>query len=106
MNGTTQTEAAREKLVKDFRAVVADTEELLRATATQTGEKVTAVRARVEERLAVSKQQLAELERGIAEKTRAAARATDDLVRQHPWQSVGIAAATGFLIGLLTSRRS
>lgn len=106
MNGTTQTEAAKGKLVRNFRAVVADTEELLKATANQTGEKVTAVRARVEESLAVSKKQLGELERNIEEKTKAAVRATDDMVRQHPWRSVGIAAAIGFLVGLLTSRRS
>jgi ElaB/YqjD/DUF883 family membrane-anchored ribosome-binding protein len=106
MNGTTQSQAAKEKLVRDFRAVVTDTEELLKATANQAGERVTAVRARVEERLAESKKQLSELERGIEEKTKAAARATDDMVRQHPWQSVGIAATIGFLAGMLTSRRS
>lgn len=106
MNGTTQTEAAKERLVKDFRAVVADTEELLKATANQTGEKVSAVRARVEESIAASKKQLGELEQDIEEKAKAAVRATDDMVRQHPWQSVGIAAAIGLLVGMLTSRRS
>lgn len=106
MNGTTQTEAAKERLVKDFRAVVADTEELLKATANQTGEKVSAVRARVEERIAASKKQLGELEQDIEVKAKAAVRATDNMVRQHPWQSVGIAAAIGLLVGMLTSRRS
>lgn len=106
MNGTTQTQAAKERLVKDFRAVVTDTEELLKATANQTGERVSAVRARVEESLAASKKQLGELEQDIEAKARAAVRATDDVVRQHPWQSVGIAAAIGLLVGMLTARRS
>jgi len=106
MNGTAQNEATKEKLARDFRAVVADTEELLKATVNQTGEKVTAVRARVEESLAASKQQLTELERSISDKTKAAVRATDDMVRDHPWQSVGIAAAIGLLVGMLTTRRS
>ncbi len=44
MNATT--DVAKEKLVKDFKAVVADTEELLKATASQTGDKVAAARAR------------------------------------------------------------
>ena len=106
MNATTETEAAKEKLIKDFKAVVTDTEELLKATAGQTGEKVAAVRAKVEESLAATKRRLAELEHGLIEKTKAAARATDELVHEHPWQAVGIAAAVGFLLGMLTSRRS
>ena len=106
MNATTETEAAKEKLIRDFKAVVADTEELLKATASQTGEKVAAARAKVEESLAATKKRLADLEQGLIEKTKAAARATDELVHEHPWQAVGIAAAVGFLLGMLTSRRS
>lgn len=106
MNATTNTEVAKEKLIKDFKAVVTDTEELLKATASQTGEKVAAVRAKVEEGLAVTKKRLADLEQGLIEKTKAAAQATDELVHEHPWQAVGIAAAVGFLLGMLTCRRS
>jgi len=106
MNATTVTEDAKEKLIKDFRAVVTDTEELLKATASQTGEKVAAARAKVEESLAATRKRLADLEQGLIEKTRAAARVTDELVHEHPWQAVGIAAAVGFLLGMLTSRRS
>jgi ElaB/YqjD/DUF883 family membrane-anchored ribosome-binding protein len=106
MNATTVTEDAKEKLIKDFRAVVTDTEELLKATASQTGEKVAAARAKVEESLAATRKRLADLEQGLIEKTRAAARATDELVHEHPWQAVGIAAAVGFLLGMLTTRRS
>ncbi|MBI5613196.1 MAG: DUF883 domain-containing protein [Gammaproteobacteria bacterium] len=105
MNAASQTEVAKERLIKDFKNVVADTEDLLRATASQTGEKVANVRARVEEGLAVTKKQLADLEEGLVEKSKAAARATDELVQEHPWKAVGVAAAVGFLLGMLTSRR-
>ena len=44
-------EAGKEKLVQDFRSVVADAEELLRATAGQAGEKVAAARERIQENL-------------------------------------------------------
>ena len=37
---------SREKLVQDLKAVVNDAEELLKATAQQTGEKIAAVRAK------------------------------------------------------------
>ncbi len=105
MNAASQTEVAKERLIKDFKSVVADTEDLLRATASQTGEKVASVRAKVEEGLAVTRKQLADLEEGLVEKSKAAARATDELVQEHPWKAVGIAAAVGFLLGMLTSRR-
>lgn len=106
MNATMETGVGKERLVKDFKAVVADTEELLKATASQTGEKAAAVRAKLEESLVTIKQRLADLERSLIEKTKAATKATDELVHEHPWQAVGIAAAVGFLLGMLTSRRS
>ena len=96
---------ANEKLVSDFKAVVADTEELLRLTADQTGDKAVEVRARLREKLAGAKVKLQELEAAVVEKTKAAARATDEYVHENPWKAVGIAAGAGFLVGLLVNRR-
>ena len=101
----TQTEAARNKLVADFRAVIGDTEELLRATANQTGERVKEARERVEDRLREAREQLEELQASVTERAKQAAHVTDEYVHDHPWQSVGVAAAVGFLLGLLTCRR-
>lgn len=101
----TQTQAAKDKLVTDFRAVIGDTEELLRATASQTGERVSAARERVEERLRAAREELAELQASAAQRAKQAAHATDEYVHEHPWQSVGVAAAVGFLLGMLTARR-
>ena len=39
---------AKEKIVQDFKTVYSDVEELLRATATQTGEKIGVLRERLE----------------------------------------------------------
>jgi len=102
---TTATEGARKKLVDDFKSLVTDTEELLRATANQTGERASAVRARVEERLRKAKEVVDELREDVVERSRAAAEAADRTVREHPWESVAVAAAVGFLLGMLTSRR-
>ena len=38
-------------------------------------------------------------------RTLLAARATDDYVHDNPWQAIGVAAAVGFLVGLVISRR-
>lgn len=99
------TDVARQKLVEDFRAVVNDTEELLRATAGQTGERIAAARERVEESLRDSKRRLDELQDGALERARVAAKRTDDYVREHPWESIGVAGAVGMLLGMLISRR-
>ena len=37
-------------------------------------------------------------------KTRAAAKAADDLVRANPWKALGIVAGAGFVLGLLAAR--
>ena len=101
----TATEAARKKLVDDFKALTTDTEELLRATANQTGERASAARARVEERLRKAKEAVDELRDDVLEHSRAAAEAADRTVRDHPWESVAVAAGVGFLLGMLITRR-
>lgn len=101
----TEADVAKERLIKDFRAVIHDAEELLKATSNQTGEKIAGVRARAEENIKNARQKIDELEDDMTERARAAYRATDQLVHDNPWQSAGIAAGVGFLLGLLLGRR-
>jgi len=101
----TETQAARNKLIADFKALANDSEELLRATANQTGERVAEARARIEESLRTTKDKISELQGDAVERARAAAHATDELVHENPWQSVAIAAAVGFFLGWLSGRR-
>jgi len=101
----TETVAAKDKLITDFKAVMADAEELLHATANQAGEKVTAVRGRVQERLRLAREELDRAEAAVMNRTRAAARATDGYVHEHPWTIAGVCAGVGLLIGMLISRR-
>ena len=98
------TQVARDRLIKDFRAVVHDAEELLKATASQTGDKISAVRARAEESLQEARRKLNEVESDLVDRAKAAAEVTDELVHENPWQAVAIAAGVGFLLGMLTSR--
>ncbi len=98
-------DVSREKLASDLRMVVADAEELLRVTAGQVGEKAIVARERVQESLRVAKDKLARAEEAVIDRTKAAARATDDFVHEHPWGAIGVAAGVGFLVGLLVSRR-
>ena len=95
----------RAKLMEDLRAVVADLEELLKATASQTGERITEARARAEESLKAVKAQLAEERAAVMARAKAAAKAADDHVRANPWMAVGIAVGVGVVLGILAARR-
>src|ERR687891_2250017 len=95
--------ANRDKLVQDMRTVIADAEDLLRATANQAGEKIAAARERIQDSLHQAKVKLAEAEALVTEHAKQAARYTDEYVHDNPWRAVGIAAGIGLLLGLLIS---
>ena len=102
-------DASRRKLIDDFNAVIEDTEKLLKALAAAGAEKGSALRASAEQNLEVARRRLQELQGEAVERSRAAAKATDEYVRENPWQSLGIVAAlaalAGFVVGLLMNRR-
>lgn len=98
-------DVSKEKLISDFKVVVADAEALLKATAGQSGEAMAAVRAKVQDSLAVAKAKMLDVEAELIARTKAAATATDEYVHTHPWHAVGIAAGAGLVIGLLIGRR-
>ncbi|MDR2838929.1 MAG: DUF883 family protein [Azonexus sp.] len=97
--------SSKDKLVSDLKVVIADTEELLRETAGVAGEKAGQLRERLIVRLRDAKNRLIDMEQAVVEKTKAAARATDDFVHDEPWKAVGIAAALGLALGVLIGRR-
>ena len=97
--------ASTQKLMEDLSAVVTDAEELLKATASQTGDRIMAARARAEESLKVAKMRLADAQEAVLEKAKVAAKQADTYVHDNPWKAAGIAAAVGVLIGALIARR-
>ena len=92
---------SRDKLVGDLKNLVADAEELLKATASQAGEKVAEARQRIEQSLIEGKKALADAEKTLVRKSKEAAELADDYVRDNPWSAVGIAAGVGLVLGLL-----
>ena len=100
MNG----EAAKEKLVGDLKSLIGDAEELLKASATQAGEKFSVARQKIEQSLVEGKKSLADAEKLLVKKGKEAADVADDYVRENPWGAVGIAAGIGLVLGLLIKR--
>lgn len=96
---------AQEILRADFQVLVADTEKLLAHTASLAGDQADELRAQIRESLLRAKETFKTTEDSLRERGEAAVVATEDYVQNNPWQSVGIAAGVGFLIGLLATRR-
>ncbi len=102
---TEMTQVSKDKLIADVKLVIADSEELLRATAGTAGEKIADIRARAQEHLTTAKIKLADAEAMVIDSAKAAGRAADDYVHDNPWRSVGFAAGIGFIAGMLIGRR-
>jgi len=95
----------RENLVEDFGTMLTEAEDLLKRASNETGDKARDLRSQVESKLLAAKLRLQELNGEAVDRAKAAARATDDYVRDNPWQAIGLAAAVGFLAGMLINRR-
>ena len=98
-------ERSRDALVKDFGEVLSEAESMLKQAAKESGEKASDLRSQVETKLRSAKLKLQDMQDDAVDRAKVAARVTDDYVRENPWQAIGVAAAIGFLVGLLMNRR-
>jgi ElaB/YqjD/DUF883 family membrane-anchored ribosome-binding protein len=106
MNDATQTlKDSQTRLSRDVRAMVDDAEALLRHAVRDAGEGYDDARGRLERSLKTARSELEGVEHALLDNARRAKQATDEYVHQHPWQSMGIGAGVGLLLGMLISRR-
>ena len=89
------------KDMKDMKDVVQDAEDLMKATAGEFTDKAKAARDRLGNALESARDTCTHLQ----ERAVAGAKAADQVVREHPYQSSGIAFGVGILIGVLVGRR-
>lgn len=94
-------EASTEKLLQDLKAVIKDGEQLLRAGAREMGERGSAARERLNAALEVAK----DTQRRLQEGALSTAKATNLVIREHPYESLGVAFGIGVLLGILATRR-
>ncbi len=100
-----QAGVARDRVMTDLKALARDAEVLLRATANDASQKAKAARAQLSAAIEKAKATYGELQaQGIAS-AKAAAKKTDDTIRSHPYESIGVAFGLGILIGALLKRR-
>lgn len=91
----------KDKILTDLKRVVEDSEELLVDSAGVVGEKAVEFRERLSRKLDAARATCRRLE----EKTKQGAKATDKVIREHPYQSLGVALGVGIVIGLLLKRK-
>ena len=98
-------EATTDQLMSDLKTVMTDAEALLKATSNQTGERIQEVRARAEESLRQARARVTQVEEDALKAAREMAEATEEYVRDNPWQAIGVAAGVGLLLGIVLGRR-
>jgi len=79
-----------DKLMADLRVLATDTEQLLKATANQTGQQVAQVRARAEESLRAARARVADLQHVALARSRAGGRGSVAFVRAFPLLVIAI----------------
>ena len=94
-----------DKLMQDLRTVVTDAEELLRATAGQTGERIEKVRSRAEQSVRDARARLQAAAHDVEQAGEAALHDVNGRVHENPWTAMGIAAGVGLIAGILLSRK-
>lgn len=92
-------------LMGDFKALMADAEALIKATAHHEEGPLSTIRSKALDTLNNARESLSAVEDTLAEKAKVVAESTDDFVHRNPWEAVGVAAGLGLLIGLFIGRR-
>jgi ElaB/YqjD/DUF883 family membrane-anchored ribosome-binding protein len=94
-----RTAAQTAALAKELRSVMQEAEKLVAALGEDRDEALIELRERMGVALTQGKQRLADFEAQARLLEDTASRAADQFVRENPWTVVGVAAATGLILG-------
>jgi len=87
--------------VSDLKTVTKDAEELLKTVSGEKGNGSQEIRMRLSSAIESAKATYRRME----EKAVAGAKATDKVIRDHPYESLGVAFGLGLLVGVLVTRK-
>jgi ElaB/YqjD/DUF883 family membrane-anchored ribosome-binding protein len=96
---------ARERVRADLENLTRDAEDLLKATAGDVSEKAKEARSRVAAALERAKTTCAHMQEQTVATAKAAAKKADTVIREHPYESIGVAFGVGLLLGVLVTRK-
>lgn len=96
---------ARERVLVDLQTLTHDAEDLLKATVGDVSEKAKEARARVTAALERAKSTCSDLQEQAGTTAKAAAKKADRIIRDHPYESIGVALGVGLLLGIVLTRK-
>ncbi|WP_277187262.1 YqjD family protein [Caballeronia sp. BR00000012568055] len=101
---TVQLALGKQKIIEDIKVLLNDAEELVRLSATLPGEGVESLRTRLRDHVDAARTALDDAQASAKNRYTQGIDCTEKYVKDNPWQSLGIAAGVGFLVGLIVSR--
>ena len=96
---------AGDAAAQEVRTLLADVQDLMARVAHVADPEIARLRTRIEGGLATTRKALSDGTDRARRQAKAAMATSDRYVHEQPWQSVGIAAAAGLLVGFLLGRR-
>ena len=94
-------EETNEKGSNKLHDIMNEAQDFMKSTSEHVSDRAKELRDRLETALESAK----EATRKMQEKAKEAAKATDHSIREHPYQSIGVAFGVGLLLGVLLARR-
>lgn len=89
----------------EFNNIMADLQELVSRAGKLSGQELAVIRQQMSEKLSVAKDKLHHLSEDASVAAHKGVDNTEKLIKDHPFQAVGIAALAGLVFGALISRR-
>jgi ElaB/YqjD/DUF883 family membrane-anchored ribosome-binding protein len=110
-------DCSKDKLLADLKLVVSDAEAMIKEATDSSAAGFATLRAKFDNRLAETKAKIESARAAVSDKVDSARAAVTDkanqataathaYVKENPWQSAGILAAAGAILGFLLGRRA
>ena len=96
---------SRVKVKEDLSSLVRDADDLIKNTAGGMHEKAKEARSRLTAALDRAKATSEKLQEQTTAAAKAAAKKADTVIREHLYESIGVALGAGLLIGVLVARK-
>lgn len=102
MKKSSATHTIQPEVIEELRTLVREAEQALAAAGDTADDKVKALRERMKHALDEGRETF----RRVRESTREHLEEADEYVRDHPYQTIGLAALAGVLVGVLITRKT
>lgn len=91
---------------REFKSFIADIEDLIKETASLTGEDLERAKKIINARVCEAKKSLDGFSTNVSEQVRKSSALTNEYVHEQPWKVIGAVATVCFLLGVVMTRRN